>query len=304
MTLMDEFTSRLFREAEDTLKEEPELEMLLNRTVLAKDVESFEDAVASTVCYRLLLHPPCNRKDIVGGNNPSDSMFCPNMLNLLLRRAFANESILEAGYTMKESVRQDAKAVIDRDPACNSLLEVVLFFKGFAALVCHRAARQKWISSKRGRSMTALFLQSQASAMFSVDIHPGATIGAGIMLDHGTGVVIGETAKVGDGCTFLHGVTLGGTGKDHGDRHPKVGTKVLIGAGASVLGCINIGSRSKIGAGSIVFRDIPPGATAGNRCLFFTMKIANGTILLKFLFHFGSWRTSQNHWTRTGRRSS
>jgi serine O-acetyltransferase len=185
---------------------------------------------------------------------------------------------------LKDAVRKDAQAVLDRDPACQTLLEVVLFYKGFAALVVHRVAHQKWrkmsgmTMTERGintshhhhqqqqpqrrRSMTALFLQSQASAMFGVDIHPGAKLGAGILLDHGTGIVIGETCVVGDGCTLLHGVTLGGTGKDTGDRHPKVGKNVLIGAGASVLGNIHIGDRVKIGAGSIVLRPLPAGATA------------------------------------------
>lgn len=145
--------------------------------------------------------------------------------------------------------------------------------KGFSALVCHRAAHQKWIMAQRSvttssttkkqrKSWTALFLQSQVSAVFGVDIHPGAILGAGILLDHGTGIVIGETAVLGDGCTLLHGVTLGGTGKDHGDRHPKIGPHVLIGAGAKILGNIPIGAGAKIGAGSIVLRPIPAGATA------------------------------------------
>jgi serine O-acetyltransferase len=196
-------------------------------------------------------------------------MFCPNDLREIFVQAFRNETLLEAGHTMKEAVRKDALAWIDRDPACETLLEVVLFYKGFAALVCHRAARQKWLTAndpqnnkRPRRSMTALFLQSQASAVFALDIHPAATIGAGILLDHGTGIVIGETAHIGDGCTLLHGVTLGGTGKESGDRHPKVGKHVLIGAGSSILGNIRIGNRAKIGAGSVVLRDIPPGATA------------------------------------------
>jgi serine O-acetyltransferase len=250
----DDFTARILKEAKQTVQEEPELKHLLSLTVLAPWVKSFEDAVASTLCYRMLLHP-CN-----GRAASALSMFCPNALQILLKQAFENETLLEAGHTMKEAVRKDAMAVLDRDPACETLLEVVLFYKGFSALVCHRAARQKWISKKR--SMTALFLQSQASAVFALDIHPGATIGAGILLDHGTGIVIGETAYIGDGCTLLHGVTLGGTGKESGDRHPKVGNRVLIGAGSSILGNITIGDRAKIGAGSIVLRPIPTGATA------------------------------------------
>jgi serine O-acetyltransferase len=206
----------------------------------------------------MLLHPQNGQTTVV--TNGGSNMFCPSALRGIFQKAFQNQDSLEMGHTMKEAVRKDAMAVIDRDPACESLLEVVLFYKGFAALVVHRAARQKWLSRKR--SMTALFLQSQASAVFAMDIHPGATIGAGILLDHGTGIVIGETAHLGDGCTMLHGVTLGGTGKDTGDRHPKVGKHVLIGAGASILGNILIGDRAKIGAGSIVLRPIPAGATA------------------------------------------
>lgn len=254
----DKLYSRLYDEATQALKEEPELSMLLHRTVLAPGVHSFEEAVASTICYRLLLHP-CNKT----GPPSVDPMFCPNTLRHILLQALLNTEILEAGHCMSEAVRQDCQAILDRDPATETVLEVVLFFKGFAAMVCHRAARQKCMASAgKKRSMTALFLQSQASAVFAVDIHPAATIGAGIMLDHGTGIVIGETAVVGDGCTLLHGVTLGGTGKESGDRHPKLGKHVLIGANASILGNINIGDRCKIGAGSIVLRPIPAGATA------------------------------------------
>jgi serine O-acetyltransferase len=159
---------------------------------------------------------------------------------------------------MRDAIRDDALAVCQRDPAMDTILEVVLFSKGYAALVCHRAAFRLWNTKK----FTALFLQSQASAVFGLDIHPKARIGSSVMLDHGTGIVIGETAVVGDGCTLLHGVTLGGTGKDHGDRHPKVGNHVLIGAGASLLGNITIGDSAKIGAGSVVLRPIPAHATA------------------------------------------
>ena len=247
----DPFTDRIFREAHEAVKEEPELCNLLKHTVLAPWVETFEDAVTATVCYRMLLH-----------DAPSvEEVFCPHALKGIFQQAFSNEQITTMGHSIKEAVRKDAQAVIDRDPACETLLEVVLFYKGFSALVVHRVAHFKWINGKR-RSMTSLFLQSQASAIFGLDIHPGAQIGAGILLDHGTGIVIGETACLGDGCTLLHGVTLGGTGKESGDRHPKVGKNVLIGAGASVLGNIQIGDRVKIGAGSIVLRPLPAGATA------------------------------------------
>lgn len=175
---------------------------------------------------------------------------------------------------MGDAVAKDILACKNRDPACQTELEVVLFFKGFASLVCHRAARRHYSrcsnsstgsgtgSGGNDRRFVSLWLQSQASAAFGVDIHPAAEIGAGVFFDHATGLVIGETAKVGDNCTILHGVTLGGTGKDAGDRHPKIGNDVLIGAGTSILGNIKIGNGAKIGAGSIVLNPIPHGATA------------------------------------------
>mmetsp|Transcript_42978 Transcript_42978/g.104049 ORF Transcript_42978/g.104049 Transcript_42978/m.104049 type:complete len:456 (-) Transcript_42978:39-1406(-) len=250
----DEFTKRIFREARETVENEPELCYLMNHTVLAPWVQTFEDAVAAAVCYRMLLKTT---------PTAATGCFCPYALKDIFQKAFSSEGHEEMGHSIKEAVRKDAQAVMDRDPACETLLEVVLFYKGFSALVVHRVAHFKWLSSSgKRRSMTALFLQSQAAAIFGLDIHPAACIGAGILLDHGTGVVIGETCRIGDGCTFLHGVTLGGTGKESGDRHPKVGRNVLIGAGASVLGNIHIGDRVKIGAGSIVLRPLPPGATA------------------------------------------
>jgi len=267
---------RLHAEAVEALEEEPELCLLLKRTVLAPGVSSFEEAVAMTVCYRLL-QTPCKQAQLQLQLQlqpheqqyvpPEQPVFCPNMMYDIFRRALFNPGDLELGHTMSEAVRHDVLAVLDRDPACDTILEVVLFMKGFAALVCHRAARQKWVQqlskgNKKKRSLTAFFLQSQASAIFGVDIHPAATIGAAILLDHGTGVVIGETARVGDGCTLLHAVTLGGTGKDHGDRHPKIGARVFIGAGAKILGNLQVGDGAKIGAGSIVLKSIPAGATA------------------------------------------
>jgi len=176
---------------------------------------------------------------------------------------------LEYGYSMAEATRLDLLACKRRDPACLTLLEAVCFYKGFAALVCHRAARRAWgkkvTASNDGPKYTrlvSLWLQSQSSAAFGVDIHPCAEIGVGVFFDHGTGVVIGETAKVGHNCTILHDVTLGGTGKEIGDRHPKVGNNAMIGAGTKILGNLTIGHRSKIGAGSLVLISVPNGATA------------------------------------------
>jgi serine O-acetyltransferase len=262
----DELSLRLRQEALQALEEEPEMAPLLENTVLASGVVTFEDAVAATVTYRMLLRP-CQTSQQQQQMLPLGSMFCPHSLRDIFKQAFQATNFTEGGQTMKEAVRRDAMTVCERDPAVDSVLEVVLFLKGFAALVAHRAAHYKWHEvarrhRRKRKSMVALWLQSQASAVFGVDIHPAAILGAGILLDHGTGIVIGETATVGNGCTLLHGVTLGGTGKDHGDRHPKVGADVLIGANASLLGNIVIGNGAKIGAGSIVLGHIPSGATA------------------------------------------
>lgn len=157
-----------------------------------------------------------------------------------------------------ESVRRDLLAVLERDPAAISLALPFLNFKGFQALQSYRVAHWLW---EQQRQPLALYLQSRISEAFDVDIHPAARIGKGILIDHGTSVVIGETAVVGDDVSLLHEVTLGGTGKESGDRHPKVGNGVLIGAGAKILGNIRIGDGSKIAAGSIVLNEVPPHST-------------------------------------------
>jgi serine O-acetyltransferase len=155
----------------------------------------------------------------------------------------------------RRSLRQDMLAVRDRDPACEALPDVFLYFKGFHALQTYRVAHFLFRS---GRRLLSSFLQSQMSQVFQIDIHPNATLGEGIMLDHGTGIVIGETAIVGHNCSLLHHVTLGGSGKKGVKRHPTIGNGVLVGAGASVLGNILIGDGSQIGAGTLVVEDVPP----------------------------------------------
>lgn len=155
--------------------------------------------------------------------------------------------------TIGEAVRRDLQAVRDRDPACRGYSQPLLFFKGFHALQSHRIAHWLW---NQGRAPLALYLQSCVSETFGVDIHPGARIGHGILIDHATSVVIGETATVGDNVSILHEVTLGGTGKESGDRHPKVGEGVLIAAGSKLLGNIRVGEGAKIGAGSVVLTDV------------------------------------------------
>ena len=262
-----DLTTELLSEANSVLQSEPALQSLLRLTVLAcsdPDQQSFAEAVAHTVCYRLL-HKSCHKPAAAASDDTSSSssstqappVFCPHTLHQILMDAF-DSAITEHGHRMLDAVQEDCRAVVRRDPAMDTPLQVVLFSKGFAALVCHRAAYRLW---QQNQTYTAMFLQSQCSAVFGLDLHPASVVGKGVMLDHGTGIVIGETAVVGDGCTLLHGVTLGGTGKDHGDRHPKVGDSVLIGAGTSILGNVRIGSNSKIGAGSVVLRDIPDFAT-------------------------------------------
>jgi serine O-acetyltransferase len=175
----------------------------------------------------------------------------------LIRQIF--EEAFAADPAIGLAARADIVAVADRDPACTSHLDPLLWFKGYHALQTYRAAHWLW---KQGRQAIAHYLQSRASALFGVDIHPGARIGKSIFIDHGTGVVIGETAVVEDGVSMLHGVTLGGTGKERGDRHPKVRRGVLLGAGAKVLGNIEIGACAKIAAGSVVLEAVPAGCTA------------------------------------------
>jgi serine O-acetyltransferase len=162
-------------------------------------------------------------------------------------------------YTDDDSLgmaaRADIVAVYDRDPACDRFLLPMLFFKGFQAIQAYRIAHWLWT---KGRRDMARFFQMRASETFGVDIHPAAKIGKGIMIDHAHSIVIGETAVVGDNVSMLHSVTLGGTGKEEQDRHPKIGDGVLIGAGAKVLGNIKVGHCSRIAAGSVVLQEVPP----------------------------------------------
>ena len=155
--------------------------------------------------------------------------------------------------------RFDLCAVRERDPACQHLSHVLLNFKGYQALQCHRAAHVLWHA---GRKEPALAIQSKCSEVFGVDIHPAACVGEGLLIDHATGVVIGETAAIGRNCTILHGVTLGSSGKVEGDRHPKLGDDVFVGALTTILGNIEIGDGAKIGASSVVLKAIPPLGTA------------------------------------------
>jgi len=167
----------------------------------------------------------------------------------IVDQAYADEPALV------EAARADLVAIYDRDPACHRLLQPILYFKGYQAVQAYRVSHYLW---QQGHRDLAYFFQMRVSEIFGVDIHPGARIGKGIMIDHAHSVVIGETAVVGDNVSMLHSVTLGGTGKEEEDRHPKIGDGVLIGAGAKVLGNITIGHCSRIAAGSVVLEAVPP----------------------------------------------
>lgn len=166
--------------------------------------------------------------------------------------------VLQEDRRILEHMRADLDAVFTRDPACRSHLHVMLNLKGFHALQTYRVSHRLWL---RGRSELALMLANLASLKFGSDIHPAARIAGGVMLDHGIGIVIGETAVIDENVSILQNVTLGGTGKERGDRHPKVRNGVMIGAGATILGNIEIGSMSKVAAGSVVLDAVPPHAT-------------------------------------------
>lgn len=166
--------------------------------------------------------------------------------------------VICSNRSIAESAKHDLTAIRARDPATTGLLHPLLNFKGFQAVQGHRIAHSLWTSDRRA---LAYHIQSRVSEVFGVDIHPAAQIGSGVFIDHGTGVVIGETAVVGDDVTILHGVTLGGTGKASGDRHPKIGRNVVIGANAQLLGNIEIGERSRIGASSVVLKNVEPFST-------------------------------------------
>ncbi len=158
-----------------------------------------------------------------------------------------------------QTVQDDIKTIRERDPAATGDTEVMLLYSGFHATLAHRAANRLL---KKGHRFTARLLSQSARFLTGVEIHPGATIGKGLFIDHGTGVVIGETAEIGDNCTLYQGVTLGGTGKDVGKRHPTLGNNVMVGAGAKVLGPVKIGNNVKIAAGAVVLQDIPDDCTA------------------------------------------
>ena len=209
------------------------LEKLLNENILSQS--SLEAALAHRISHKL------------GHNAISE----PELHSLF-------DDVLAADSTITECARRDILAINDRDPAARGFLSPFLHYKGFQALTAYRVAHSLWKSDRRS---LARYLQSSISQVFGVDIHPAAQIGSGILLDHATGIVIGETAIVEDHVSMLHEVTLGGTGKARGERHPKVRRGVLIGAGAKLLGNIEVGECAKVGAGSVVLANVPAHTT-------------------------------------------
>ena len=173
-------------------------------------------------------------------------------LHQVIAKGFETDSSINA------CMRRDLLAHYERDPACDRLYIPLLYFKGFHALQSYRVSHWLW---SQGRTSMALYLQSRVSEIFAVDIHPAATIGGGLMIDHATGLVIGETAVVGEDVSMLHAVTLGGTGHETGQRHPNIGSGVLISAGAKILGNISVGEGAKVGAGSLVLSSVAPHTT-------------------------------------------
>ena len=231
---VDPVWSTIREEANGLAEREPALSGFLHATIL--NFEALEIAIASHLSEKL-----------------ANSEIGARTLCEVFEEAFASND------KFSTQVRADIVANFDRDPACRAHLDPVLYYKGFLALQTYRAAH--WLINNGRRGM-ALYLQNRASEVFQTDIHPAAQIGQGIFIDHATGVVIGETAVVGDDVSMLHGVTLGGSGKEDGDRHPKIGNGVLISVGAKVLGNIRVGDCAKIGGGSVVLTDVPAYTTA------------------------------------------
>jgi serine O-acetyltransferase len=224
----------LRNEAAQAAKNEPALASLLNAVVLSH--QDLGEALSYQLARKL-----------------GDQELRAMSLRELATGAYAADPSLVA------TAELDLKAVFERDPACKGYVQPFLFFKGYQALQTQRVAHWLW---NQGREIIALYLQSRMSEIFQVDIHPATRIGSGVFIDHGTGIVIGETAVIGDDVSLLQGVTLGGTGKERGDRHPKLGRGVLVGANATVLGNITIGDYAKIASGSVVLKPVPPGCTA------------------------------------------
>lgn len=229
----DALWSRLRNEAANLIEQEPLLAGFVTRLLLAR--VNFSEALCEMLAHKL------NTVDL----SPE-----------ALRGLFSD--IISREPDIVEAAQADLRAVYDRDPAATSVAKAFLYMKGFQGLQAHRMAHHLW---GMGRRELAFWLQSRVSEVFAMDIHPAAPVGWGVFIDHGTGLVVGETAVIEDDVSILQEVTLGGTGKESGDRHPKVRRGVLIGAGTKILGNIEIGACAKIGAGSVVLKNVPAHTT-------------------------------------------
>ncbi len=221
------------QEAEAKAREEPILGSYFHATIL--NHRNFGDALSFRLASKL--------------DNP--------MLPTMLIRDVIGEA-MASDASLLSAAEIDVLATYTRDPACDDLSTPFLFYKGFHALQAHRIAHWLW---QQGRKTLAQFFQNQISVTLGVDIHPAAQVGSGIMFDHATGIVIGETAVIEDDVSILHSVTLGGTGKSSGDRHPKIRKGVLLSAGCKIIGNIEVGQNAKVGAGSVVLDNVPPNVT-------------------------------------------
>jgi serine O-acetyltransferase len=229
----DELWQSIRDEAKQTISEEPIVATFLHATIL--NHQSLECALSYHLAHKL------------------DSIDASAML---IREVI--QEAMNADPSISQAMRCDLRAVKERDSACDNYSVPFLYFKGFHALQSYRVSHWLWTNNRKA---LALFFQNLISTVFCVDIHPAAKIGRGILIDHASGVVIGETTVVGNNVSIMQAVTLGGTGKEEGDRHPKVGDGVLISAGAKILGNIKIGDGAKVGAGSVVLQDVPPHTT-------------------------------------------
>lgn len=226
---LDPVWARIMREAEEAVAEEPLLGGLVHYSILHHP--TLERALSYRISLKL-----------------ANGEMSEQILREICDEAYGAEPELAL------AARADITATFQRDPACHRFLQPLLFFKGFQAVQAYRVAHWLW---NEGRKDLSYFFQMRSSEVFGIDIHPAAKVGRGIMIDHAHSIVIGETARVGDNVSMLHSVTLGGTGKEDADRHPKIGDNVLIGAGAAILGNIHVGKCSRVAAGSVVLKDVP-----------------------------------------------
>ena len=227
---IDPVWDRIVEDARAAVAASPAMGGMFHAGVLQHDV--FDDALAYRIAMKL----------------ESSEMSAQNL------RDIADDAYLQ-DQELVQAARADLVATMERDPACHRLMQPLMFFKGYQAVQAYRLSNWLW---REGQFDLAYFMQMRVSEVFGVDIHPAATIGRGLMIDHAHSIVVGETAVVGDNVSMLHSVTLGGTGKQEEKRHPTIGNGVLIGAGAKVLGNITVGYCSRIAAGSVVLHDVPP----------------------------------------------